>query len=70
MLTTAEVGHQIAILADAAVMSAPEIESPVNGPAVVAGTYVTEPLARRVADLVDSGSLPVELAVTAVTVTG
>jgi preprotein translocase subunit SecD len=69
-LTTAEVGHQIAILADAAVMSAPQIESPVNGPEVVAGTYVTEPLARRVADLVDSGSLPVEFAVTAVTVTG
>jgi len=38
MLTTAEVGHQIAILADAAVMSAPEIESPVNGPSSPART--------------------------------
>jgi preprotein translocase subunit SecD len=69
-LTRAEVDHQIAILADAAVMSAPRIQSPVTGPAVVAGTYVTEPVARRVADLVDAGSLPVEFAVTAVSVTG
>jgi preprotein translocase subunit SecD len=68
-LTTDDVGHQIAILADAAVMSAPQILSPVNGPAVVAGTSVTMP-ARRIVAVVNGGSLPVEFTVTAVTVTG
>ncbi len=67
-LTAANVNHQIAVLADASVLAAPTIEQAVNGPAVVAGAFVTEAVAHRLADLVNAGSLPVEFAVTAVSV--
>ena len=67
-LTAADVDHQIAILADASVMAAPRILEANSGPAVVAGASVTEPVAHRVADLVNAGSLPVEFTVTAVAV--
>lgn len=67
-LTAADVDHQIAVLADASVMSAPHILSAITGPAVIAGVSVTEPVAHRVAALVNDGSLPVEFAVTAVTI--
>jgi preprotein translocase subunit SecD len=56
------------VLADAAVMSAPHILEAITGPAVVAGAFVTEPVAHRVAALVNAGSLPVEFAVTEVAV--
>jgi preprotein translocase subunit SecD len=69
-LTTANVDHQIAILTDGDVMSAPYIQSAVNGPAVVSGRYVTEPVAQRIAKMVNAGPLPLEFAVTAVSVGG
>lgn len=69
-LTQADVNRQIAVLADASVMAAPHILEAVNGPAVVAGAFVTEAVAHRLADLVNAGSLPVEFAVTAVAVSG
>ena len=69
-LTAADVDHQIAVLADASVMAAPHIEQAVNGPAVVAGAFVTEAVAHRLADLVNAGNLPVEFAVAAVAVGG
>lgn len=49
-------------------MSAPHILSAITGPAVIAGVSVTEPVAHRVAALVNARSLPVEFAVTAATI--
>ena len=63
-LTSAQVGKQIGILMDGTLVSAPYIQETVTGPVTAVGPYTTNAVAHRIAELVNDGSLPFQLAVT------
>jgi len=57
-LTKDEVGKQVAIVLDNQVVSAPTIQSVINGPAVISGTGITADTAHTLATQLKYGALP------------
>jgi len=57
-LTKAQINNQVAIVLDNQVVSAPTIQSVINGPAVISGTGITADVAHTLATQLKYGALP------------